>query len=171
MTQEPGRMLHRSKLTWAWGRSNKPQQAYRKYWWKTGDERRLTVDRCIMDTMPKEASRGSAWQLDQHAGNGSQPPRRPTPKKTSTTAGTSGATSYRIGLPTSKSERKRSAPPRLSSRRRPRLLRKRKSKPGPTPKRSAKPKAARSRASPLKRRPQRRPALQAQETPRKKLLS
>ena len=67
MTQEPGRMLHRSKLTWAWGRSNKPQQAYRKYWWKTGDERRLTVDRCIMDTMPKEASRGSAWQLDQHA--------------------------------------------------------------------------------------------------------
>src|SRR5215472_6772351 len=95
-----------------------------------------------------------AWRLGQESsktrlGNGSQPPRRPTPKKTSTTAGTSGATSYRIGLPTSKSERKRSAPPRLSSRRRPRLLRKRKSKPGPTPRRSAKPKAARSRASPL----------------------
>src|SRR5262249_33950053 len=54
-----------------------------------------------------------AWRLGQESsktrlGNGSQPPRRPTPKKTSTTAGKSGATSYRIGLPTSKSERKRS---------------------------------------------------------------
>src|SRR5215472_3181381 len=111
--------------------------------------------------------RMGAWRLGRRSSkprlrSGLMPPRWPTRKKTSSTVATNGATSYRIGLPTNRSARQRSAPRRLSLRQRPRLLRKRKPRPGPKRKRSARPKAARSPASPL-RRPRPSPSPKAQK--------
>src|SRR6516164_7612714 len=76
----------------------------------------------------------SGWRLGRKSSkprlrSGLLLPRRPMPRKTGSMVATSAATSYRIGLPTSRSARRRFGLRRPSSRRRPRRLQKKRQKP------------------------------------------